>query len=369
MKVLANKALTIQEKLVELLGIKEDPAVSVIVNKETASPRNEKFRLQVKNAVKEAVQKLKDNNYDKRLVADLEDRMNKIEEGIIYENDFQSVVIFVSPQREEVLFLPFEVKSKVIVDDSFEIRDLLRAVNQSFQYDVIVLSKKKTAFFNGFNNKLQKVDNPELPEGVEYYMNNRIARKEDPAKAEMEAMKLYVNDVDDFIRLYTDMHTPLIVMGDEKLVSYFKNKTRKPEKIMAVIYGSYDDERTSVISNKINEKLEEYIKLRDKQLLERIQPDIDRLSYVSGIQEVWTVAAMKEARLLLVERGYHVEGYSIKNGLFLVFSKPDEEKEYDYHADAIDDLAEMVLLQGGEVYFVSPGLLEKYDRIIETTRY
>ena len=103
--------------------------------------------------------------------------------------------------------------------------------------------------------------------------------------------------------------------------------------------------------------------------MERIQPDIDRLSYVSGVQEAWTVAAMKEARILLVEKGYSVEGYSFKNGLFLAFSEPVEEKEYDYHADAIDDLAEMVLLQGGEVYFVSPGLLEKYDKIIETTRF
>ncbi len=369
MEVLANKAMTVKEKLVELLGAKEDPSVSVIINKDTASPRNEKFRLKVKNTIKEAVEKLKEKGYDKRVVADIEKRLENLEEGIIYEHDFQSVAIFISPMREELLLLPFETKDKAIVDDSFEIRDLLRTVNQSFQYDVIVLSKKKTAFYNGYQNKLQKVESGDIPEGVEYYLESRIGKKEDPAKAEMEAMKMYVNDVDDFIRLYTDMQTPLIVMGDEKLVSYFKNKTRRPEKILAEIYGSYDDERTSVISDKVNEKLEEYIKIRDKQLLERIQPDIDRLTYVSGIQEAWTVAAMKEARILLVEKGYSVEGYSFKNGLFLAFSEPVEEKEYDYHADAIDDLAEMVLLQGGEVYFVSPGLLEKYDRIIETTRF
>ncbi len=369
MKVLANKALTVQEKLVELLGLSEDPSISIIVNKETASPRNEKFRIAVKNAVKEAVQKLKDKDYDKRLVANIEERLQKIEEGIIYENDFQAVVIFISPMREELLLLPFEVDNKVVVDNTFEIRDLLRTVNRSFQYDVIILSKKKTAFYNGYLDKLQKVENSELPEGVEYYLANRIGKKEDPAKAETEAIKLYVNDVYDFVRIYTDMNTPLIVMGDEKLISYFKNKFKHPEKILATIHGSYDNERTSVISEKINEKLDEYIKIRDKQLLEKIQPDIDRLNYVSGIQEVWTVAAMKEARILLVERGYSVEGYSIKNGLFLVFSEPVEEKEYDYHADAIDDLVEMVLLQRGEVYFVSPGLLEKYDKIIETTRF
>jgi len=58
MDKLANKALTVQEKLIDLLGVKEDPSVSVIVNKEEASPRNEKFRILVKNSIKEALHKL-----------------------------------------------------------------------------------------------------------------------------------------------------------------------------------------------------------------------------------------------------------------------------------------------------------------------
>ena len=368
MKTLANKSLTIQEKLVELLGVKEDPSLSIIVNKDTPSPRNEKFRLAVKNSIKEALTKLRDSGYDKRLIAGFEQRLKALENTIIYENDFQAVIIFMSPMREELLLLPMEVKNRVVVDDTFEIRPLLRMVNRSFQYDVIVLSKKRTSFFNGYQKLLQRADIDMLPESVDYYLNTFINKKTDPSKAETEAMKLYVNDIDKFIRTYTDMHTPLIVMGDEKLVSYFKNETKRPDKILAVIHGSYDNQPLRVISEKINEKLDEYIKIRDSKLLERIKPDIDRLSYVSGIQEAWTVAAMKEARVLLVEQDYEVEGYSIKDGLFLALSEPDDE-EYGYHADAIDDLAEMVLLQGGEVYFVTPGLLEKYDRIIETTRY
>ncbi|NPA37531.1 MAG: hypothetical protein GXO47_11865 [Chlorobi bacterium] len=368
MKNIANTSITIHEKLVELLGVKESPAVSIIVNKDVVSPRNEKFRLAVKNAITEAVNKLKDEGVDKRVVADIEKRLEKIESEIIYENSFQSVNIFVSPQREEVLLLPFEVKNKVVVDDSFEIRELLKTVNRVFRYDVIVLGKKKTGFYNGYHNSLQADYQAKLPEGVEYYLENKIGMKDDPAKAETEALKMYVNEVDHFIRVNTEMHTPLIVVGDEKLVSYFKNKTKRPDKILAEIHGSYDPSAVTVIKDKINEKLDEYIKLRDEKLLERIQPDIDRLGYVSGIQESWTVAAMKEARIMLVEQDYDVEGYSVKDGLFLIFSKPEGE-EYEYHADAVDDMAEMVLLQGGEVYFVSPGLLKQYDKIIVTTKY
>ena len=364
---LANKALTIQEKLVELLGVKEDPSVSIIVNKNAASPRDKAFRIAVKNAMKEAIGKLNEFGYDKRLISDITERFKRIEEIVAFERDFQAAVIFLSPQREEILFLPFEAKNKVIVDNSFEIRDLLRTVNRSFQYDVIVLSKKKTAYFNGFQKLLQKVEHPGLPEGTEYYFNSRVSKKIDPSKAEEEAIKLYVNDIDHFIRIYSDLHTPLIVMGEEKLVSFFKKKTKRPDKILAEIYGSYDSEKTTVIRNKINEKLQEYIKLRDRKLMERIQDDINKLNYVSGIQEAWTVAAMKEARILLVEHGYKEEGYSVRDGLFLVF-EPQKGEDSEYHADVVDDLAEMVLRQGGEVYFMTIGMLKDYDKVILTTR-
>ena len=367
MRNLENKALTLQEKLVELLRVKEEPAVSIILYNEAPSPRNEKFQIALKDAIKEAVKKLEEQGYDKRIVRELEEKMTKLEEKVYYENISKSLVMFVSPHYEEILDIPFKVENKIIVDNSFETRDLLRTVNRLFKYDVILLSKKKTRFFNGFHDVLMEIPNSDIPEGMEFYLESRVNMKDDPGKAESEAMRLYVLDVDKFLRTYTDMHTPLIVIGDKKLVSYFKNNTKRPAKILDEIYGSYDDARLSEIEKKVTEKLQEYISKRDDELLERVQPDIDRYSYVSGLQEAWEIAAMKEARIMLVEQGYKVEGYSINNGLFLVFDKP-ENREYEYHADVVDDLAEMVLLQGGEVYFLSPGKLEKYDKILITTR-
>jgi len=367
MKDLRNKAITLQEKLVELLRVKEDPAVSIILYNEEKTPRNEKFKVLLKDAIKEAVKKIESEGYDKRIIRLLEEKMNKLEEKVVYENIVNTLVMFVSSNYEEIMEVPFEAKNKIIVDNSFEIRDLLRTVNRLFKYDVVLLSKKKTRFFNGFHKTLIEQSGSELPEGVEFYLENKINKKEDPGKQESEAMRLYTIDVDKFIRLYSDMHTPLIIMGDKKLVSYFKNNTKKPGKILGEIYGSYDDAKLSEIEKKVAEKIDELIQKRDDELLERVKEDIDRYSYVSGLQESWEVAAMKEARIMLVEHGFKVEGYSINDGLFLVFDKP-ESGEYEYHDDVVDDLAEMVLLQGGEVYFLSPGKLEKFDEILVTTR-
>ncbi len=367
MKDLKNKAITLQERLVSLLRVKEDPAVSIILNNEERSGRNKKFQVALKDAIKEAVKQLEQRGYNKRLVRELEKRMNDLEEKIKYEYASKALVLYISPSYEDVLDLPFDVVNKILIDNTFAVKDLLRTVNRMFQYDVILLSKKKTRFFNAFHDVLIEVSNPDIPEGMKAYMDDVVKRKMDPGKEESEAMRLYAIDIDKFIRLYTDMTTPIIVIGDKKLVSYFKNNTKKPNKILDVIYGSYDDERLSVIEKKVTEKLSEYIKKRNHDLLERVKNDIDAYRYVSGIQESWEVAAMKEARIMLVEQGFKLEGYSINDGLFLVFDKPENE-EYEYHADVVDDLAKMVLLQGGEVYFLSPGMLEKFDKILITTR-
>ncbi len=365
---LANKAFSLQEKLVELLQVKESPCISIIKQNDNPSINNEKLRIEVKNGVKAAVEELEKQDYDKRLIKKLEERMMALEESVQYNNYLRGVGLFVSANVAEVLYFPMEVKPKVIVDDSFEIRDLLLQVNRTFQYDVLVLSKKKTRFFNGFGKDLQEVLDSDIPKGAEDFLKRENKAGTDPAKTESIALEKYARELDHFLRLHAPMQMPLILMGDVKLLGYFRKYAKRPTKIIGEIEGSYDDMRVSEISEKINEQLREFSEKWEDQLLAAIQDDIDRLRYAAGIQEVWQAAAMKEARMLLTEHGYRVEGYSTKDGLFFVFD-PEFAPDGDFHEDAIDDLAEMVLAQGGESYFLAPGKLEKFDKVLLTTRF
>ncbi len=366
-KKLQSKKNTAIEKLVDLMVANETPSISIVHKKSTPSTRHEEFKISFKNEVKKAIEKLNDFDLPKRTVEHLQNELAEIEEKLPLMDGFKSVGVFVSPQRTEIVPLPIEAPDRVVVDDnSFEVRDILRAINRAFQYDIVVLSKKKTRFIHGFESDLMENEH-NLPEGMEHYLNTRVGDKNDPAKAETEAAKIYVHEVDHFIRQHSDMNTPLIVMGDEKEVAYFKNYTKCPKKILAEITGSYADSTLAEIKDKVTSLFPELLKKRDEQLLARIKNDIDSLNYAAGIQDCWTAAALREARVLLVEQGYTEEGYSVEGGLFITFSKPNEE--YEYHADIVDDLAEMVLEQGGEVYFVQPGLLDQFDKVVMTTRF
>ncbi len=367
MENLANKPTRLQETLIELLRVKEHPCISIIVGNDNPSTYNEKLRISVKTEIKNALEMLKENNFDKELIEHFDRILTDVEEDIQYENYFNGLGIFVSQKVREIVYFPFDVKPKTIVDDSFEIRDLLMTVNRTFQYDVIILSKKRTRFLNGFGFDLREISHPDIPDGAIDYLESKKYKTFDPGKTESVAMKQYVKDLDHFLRIYSERSTSLILMGDVKLVSYFKNNTKNPGKIKAVIEGSYDDERISEIQKIIKEKLDEIISAWEDQIIEKVKKDIDNLNYVSGVQEVWTAAAMKEARILLTEQGYKTDGWSTNNNLFIRFDKPEDE-ESNYHQDVIDDIVEMVLLQGGESYFLSPGKLEKFDKILLTLR-
>ncbi len=365
---LANKNFGLQEKLVELLQRKETPSVSLIFRNENPSLDNDKLRLKIKDGIKKAVKEMESMELDKRLIQNMEERLEKAASEVQYHNYLKGVGLFVSPHVKEIVYFPIDIKPKVVVDDSFEIRDLLLAVNRHFQYDVLLLNKKKTRFFNGFGKQLQEVLSSDIPAGAEDFLKRENRAGEDPAKTESLAIEKYVRALDHFLRLHTPMQMPLILLGDVKLLGYFKKYTRRPNKILGKIEGSYHKESVSEISEKVNESLQAFSEKWEDQLLESMKEEIDRLRYVSGIQEAWQAAAMKEARTLITERGYKVPGYSTADGLFLVFD-PEFAPGGNQHEDAVDDLIEMVLAQGGESYFVAPGKLEKFDHIFLQTRY
>ncbi|WP_456386668.1 baeRF3 domain-containing protein [Desulfolithobacter sp.] len=365
----ANKAITIQEKLVDLLNKKEDPAISIIIGNESRTTENTALKIALKDEIKKVVATLDERGYPKRVVRMLDEKMRQGMDDVDFTGFLHGIGIFVSENEYEILYFPFQITSKTTVDTSFEIRDLLMTVNRSFQYDVILLSKKKTRFFNAYGPEIQEFLTSAIPGGVDDVIKMKKDGAIDPEKVETDALKKYVRDVDHFIRIFTPMNRPLVVIGDARLLSYFKETTRRPDKIIGEIQGSFDDARVSEIQERVAEIYQEFQEKWENQLVDNMQEDIDRLRYVSGIQEVWTVAAMKEGRVLLAERDYREKGWSVKNNVFLVLGEEKPEEEAEFHEDAVDDVVEMVLSQGGESYFVGPGKLEKYDRIILSTRY
>jgi hypothetical protein len=82
----------------------------------------------------------------------------------------------------------------------------------------------------------------------------------------------------------------------------------------------------------------------------------------SGIDAVWKDVTNKNGRLLIVEKNYMSPArYSIPEDALYV-GPPEAENRF-FIKDAVDDIIEKVLENGGDVEFVDEGILTKHAGI------
>ena len=103
-------------------------------------------------------------------------------------------------------------------------------------------------------------------------------------------------------------------------------------------------------------------KLREKYTIHRLDEAFSRKKLAIGIQECIASAVAKNARLLVVEKGYTVTTFIAPSpGLNEIHGM--NHGEVLPIKDLVDFAIEKVLLAGGEVEFVSEGALSGYMRM------
>ena len=81
-----------------------------------------------------------------------------------------------------------------------------------------------------------------------------------------------------------------------------------------------------------------------------------------GIEDVWKEASRKKGRLLVVEKNYM---YPAHHGSEpdIIYHEDHETENNFYIKDAVDDIIEKILENGGDVEFVDEGVLNDYSHI------
>ena len=88
----------------------------------------------------------------------------------------------------------------------------------------------------------------------------------------------------------------------------------------------------------------------------------NQTSAATGINDVWKQASQHRGRLLIIEKNFSCAG---EQGCQedLINMPVDSYSRFSYVKDAVDDVIEKVLEDGGDVEFVEDGLLKDYRHI------
>lgn len=357
------QAFSSDEKVV-LNAVKYLPAISIIIPFEPKISLKADLEYRLKMVIGKVEKELM-NDYPPEKALPMINRLKKLTGQINYNTHKKSIAIFLSPMVEKIFYLDIPVEEKVIIDESFEIRDLVCQKKQYVQYLVLMLSAKKSIMFlaNGSEMKLVKSNMANQVSPAENGNPEKVANFSDPEERAEMLLDKFLRHMDDDLALMLKAYPlPLFVMGAERVLGHYKKLTRHELDITAFIYGNYENLPEQEIFKIVQPHVSNWRQVKQVDLLHQLEKAAGAKKMVYGIEEVWQAAMHKNCRLLLVEKNFI---YPARHGAEPdIIYKEETPTNYPFYIkDAVDDVIQKVLENGGDVEFTDDGLLTDYGRI------
>jgi len=357
-KNLANSEKEILE------AVKYFPCVSIILPFEPKMTIKKELEYRLQRVADQVEKDLMNNYVDEKV----EPVMSKLR-GLIKNLDFTtyklSIAIFVSPVIEKVYYLDIPVEEKVIIDESFEIRDLVYSKKELHKYLVLVLSSDRSLLFLGNTTQFIRLaaNTPEHFADCRHDAPERVANFSDPSHYKEVMLDKFLHNVDNGLRIILNAYPlPLFVMAPEKIAGRFKQLSHHGSRIAGNVHGNFEGSSMADISKAIAPLVADWKKVKEDDLLLRLDAARGAGKLAIGIQKAWKEATQKGGRLLVLEKNYMCAADPGENESVIV---PHDENSVNpfYIKDAVDDVIEMVLKNGGDVEFVDEGILNDYCHI------
>jgi len=362
-----------KDLLKELSEQKGYPCISIILSTRLASfDDKEKIQLEVKNGITKVEKELKGKcgeDQIKKLVR----KTKSLAERINLNHPGKGVGMFVSQNYNRLIYFPLPVKDKIIIDSSFEVRDVINNLNLLTPYHVLLLSKGNSKLFKGVGVELTEVIDEKFP--YKYKEEFQLQRahpgsfyNDEESKINQSRLERYFRQVDHLLGTYLES-SPLILMGVQKYLSTYKGISNYQSLLIGDVAGSYDKHNVRDITQLILPVIEARHEKEEKKIIEMARDAIGENKAVTGIQEVWNVARQGTGNKLVVERDYACMAYLSNPYKELILDRASREDLTEI-PDAIEAVIdELMEHHDTQVHFVDNDALKEFGRIVLTTKF
>jgi hypothetical protein len=354
-------------ELTDLQAHRDYPSVSVLAPTHRTAPSKKQDPIKVKNLVNKAIDRLH-REFPRREVAGVVKNLHQLVRDVDWKHTLDGLALFAGRERTAAVTLPFRVKPRSMVDETFATRDLVYAFNRATPYRVLVLGHA-TRLFEAWTNVLDEYTvrpfpmrhrgpggATKLPGGPGV---NRSAVRDD-------ALRRYFRSVDEGVAaLQQSNPLPLVLVGVERNLAFYHEVTGQSASIVGVLAGNHERTAPSALGKLVLPVFESGATLRRTQALVRLDEAVSANRYASGIDQVWRAAAAAKCLVLLVEKQFKYPADLNPAG--------DRLLPYTGHGataldDAVDEVVERVMSAGGEVFFYPDGDLDVHQRIAAVLR-
>ena len=335
----------------------------------------ERVQLRLRHLVDQAVDRLR-HELDPGDVDAFADRLSTCVDGIELAHRQLGVAVFVSDETT-VVPLSVRVRERVVVDDTFATRDLVRALQRSPRYWVVSLGSKLTRLFEGVGFDLTEVRGGGFPlsgsssrsgSGPRFAGRGRVSRDGRHDGVGTTSIDTSVRALDEALSPYLhDDPLPLVVVGTEPRLAAMTRRSRHRQRIAATVRGAADFPAPGDLRSRVWPVVESMLGEETRAAIAELERAGGAARHISGVTETWTLANQGRGGLLLVEEGFEYPArVDPNNGQVTGTDDRDQPGVVD---DLVDEIIEVVLAKRGRCHIVPDGSLARYDRIAMKLRY
>lgn len=276
---------------------------------------------------------------------------NAIEDVSLLKNLEGNVGIFRNENSFRILSLPVPVEQICVIATSFHVKPLLRWMQVDREFLFLGISEESANLYQGSKSSFKLVDTIIFPARLQNSEDS--GTYEDIKKSRMKSLKY--NETFDWINewlfnLTKNSRPPLFVAGEKKLTSAFLKTCRYQNTKPRPAWPSFTPKKATEICSEIRALLRKDVKAAlDQTLMEFYQADDLNLAN-KDIFQIAKAAVKGKVKKLIIADGINIFGKIDKKSGALSIHSAHLDHEDD---DILDDLAQEVLAQGGEVVVAS----------------
>lgn len=346
------------------------PVVSVFMPFEPKMAAKAHLHYRLMRAV-EMVEKQLTKRYPLYNKAEILQKFKKLVSTLDFNSHKKSVALFVSAATEKVFYLDIVVEEKIIIDKSFQIRDIVLNKQSQQRYLLLVLSNTRVKLYLGKNDKLTRLMKNSVDNIVfmENDISERVSNFSDPDERKEILAKKFIKHIDEGLNIVLKAYPlPLLLACTVKTKGYFMQISRNVDRVVEYVPGNYEDATEMELKLVVQPFLDDWQKTREKDMLVKLNRAMNLGKCAAGIDQVRKALNNKMGKLLIVEKNFrHSESATPVTAEDLLEERETSPVVYD--RDMVEEMIEKVLDNGGDVQFVSDGALDNYRHIALITYY
>ncbi len=339
--------------------------VTIILGTHRTKPDNEKDPILLKNLVKDAEKRIS-ADCDKDMAVNIITKLNTLASDIDHRHNLEGLVLFVNENIAEYVRLPLKVEDRVMVDDSFHTRDIVRAIHGQTSYYVLLLSRDKARMIEALSDKAVE----EITTGFPIENETTTVPPGSASNAnKVTSLSLeFFNLVDKKLNeVYKAKPLPVMVCTDESNFSEYMKIADKKEIFLGNVKGNKMQDKSHHVVSSVWPVVQDLQNTQNKKRLTELDAAVNTTKYVTDFNDIWSALNEGRGRTLFVKQGYFQPARIVDNQIQLV--APNLATEPDVVDDIIDEMLEKNMKHGGDAVFMQEDELEKFQGLVLVTRY